>query len=95
VEEEEEEEEDQIEHNEMGGAGSTYGREVHIGFWRGNLRKRDHLGDPSVKWEDNIKKDLQEVGWGCVDQINMTQVAGSCKRGNEPSGSIICGEFLY
>ena len=23
--------------------------------------------------EDNIKMDLQGVGWGCVDWINMTQ----------------------
>jgi len=26
---------DEIEKNELGGAGSTYGREVNTGFWRG------------------------------------------------------------
>jgi hypothetical protein len=24
----------------------------------------DHLEDPRLRWEDNIKIDLQEVGWG-------------------------------
>ena len=34
----------------MGGVCSTYGGEicVYIGFWWGNLRERDHLGDPSL-----------------------------------------------
>jgi len=38
---------DQIEKNEMGGAGSTYGgrAEVHTEFLWGNLRERDHLED--------------------------------------------------
>jgi len=39
---------DQIEKNEIGGACSAYGGEVHTGFWWGNLRERDHLGDPDV-----------------------------------------------
>jgi hypothetical protein len=40
--------------------------------------------------------DLQEVGWGLdrVDVLRIKQVAGSCERGNEPSGSIKCREFL-
>jgi hypothetical protein len=34
----------------MGGACNTYGRrrELHTGFWYGNIRKRDHLEDPGV-----------------------------------------------
>jgi len=41
-------------------------------------------GRPRRRWEYNIKKGLQEV----------VQEAGTCKRGNEHSGSIKCGEFL-
>jgi hypothetical protein len=33
----------------MGWACSTYGGgEVYTGFWLGNLRERDHLGDPGI-----------------------------------------------
>jgi hypothetical protein len=34
----------------MGGACSTYGgkREVHTGFWWGDLREGDRFGDPGV-----------------------------------------------
>ena len=39
---------DQIEKNEMGGARSTYGREVNTRFSRGNLRKRYHVEDQDV-----------------------------------------------
>jgi hypothetical protein len=36
--------------------------EVHMGFWWGDVRERD-LGRPRRRWEDNIKMDLQDVGW--------------------------------
>jgi len=40
---------DKIEKNETGGACSTYGgEEASAGFWWGNLRLRDHLGDPGL-----------------------------------------------
>ena len=35
---------------------------------------------------------LQEVGCGVMDWIEL--VAGTCECGNEPSGSIKCGEFI-
>ena len=42
--------------------------------------------------------DLQEVGSGCMDWIDLAQdrgqVAGTCECGNERSGSIKCGEFF-
>jgi hypothetical protein len=31
------------------------------------------LGRPRLRWEDNIKMDLQEVGCGCMDWIKMAQ----------------------
>jgi hypothetical protein len=31
------------------------------------------LGRPRRRWEDNMKMDLREVGWGGVDWINLAQ----------------------
>ena len=40
---------EKIEKNGMGGACIVYGLgEVDIWFWWGNVRERDHLGDPGV-----------------------------------------------
>ena len=42
--------------------------------------------------------DLQEVGGGCGDWMELAQdrrqVADTCEYGDEPSGSKKCGEFL-
>ena len=46
--------------------------EVCTEFWLGNLRERD-LGRPRRRWEDNIKMDLQEVGGGCGDWMELAQ----------------------
>ena len=58
----------------MGGACSTYGGEESLtqGFGGENLRK-DSLGRPRRRWEDNIKIDLHEVGYGDVDWIELAQ----------------------
>jgi hypothetical protein len=47
----------------------VWGREeVWTGFWWGNLRERDHWGDPDV--DGRIR---QEVGGGCGDWMELAQ----------------------
>jgi hypothetical protein len=64
----------------------------------GKPKGRRPLERPRRRWEDNIKIDLREVGWEDVDWIDLAQDRdrwrGSCVYGDEPSGSIKCGEFL-
>jgi hypothetical protein len=51
----------------------VWGRgEVYTGFWWGNLKERDHLGDSGVDG-DNIKMDLQEAECGGMDWIELAQ----------------------
>jgi len=56
------------------------------------------LGRPRRRWEDNIKMNLQEVGCRGMDWIELAQDRDrelcTCECGNEPSGSMKCGEFL-
>jgi hypothetical protein len=56
------------------------GHVAHIGEGRcayrilvGRPEGRRPLGRPRRRWEDNIKMDLQEVGWKDVDWIDMAQ----------------------
>jgi hypothetical protein len=39
----------------------------------GKPEGRRPLDRPRRRWEDNIKMDLQAVGWGAVDWINLAQ----------------------
>jgi len=65
-------------------------RREGIGSWLGNQRERDHWGDLGVD------------GWIILGWISRRwdvgmwtgQVADACEYGNEPSGSMKCGEFL-
>jgi hypothetical protein len=47
-------------------------REVHTGFWWGDLREGHHLGDPGIDG-DNIKMDLQEVVWVSMNWIELAE----------------------
>jgi hypothetical protein len=71
------------------------------GVYRVLVRKPERkrpLGRPRHRWEENIKTNLQELGCGSTDWIELAQdigqVVGICECDNEPSGSIKCGEFL-
>jgi hypothetical protein len=76
----------------VGGACSTIGE--RRGVYRDLLGKPEGkrpLGIPRRLWEDNIIVDLQEMGWGHgldCSSSGQGQVAVSCKRCNQPSGSI-------
>ena len=56
------------------------------------------LGRPRRRWEDNNKMDLQEVGGGCGNWMELVQDRdrwrGTCEYGDEPSGSKNAGNFL-
>jgi hypothetical protein len=76
----------------------VWGRvKAYIRFWWGNLRERDHLGDPGVdgrimlrwifrKWNVGVRTGLSWLSRGKVE--------GTCECGNEHSGFMKCGELL-
>jgi len=60
----------------MGGACSVYGGEERKGVYRVLVGKPDvkrPLGRPRRRWEDNIKMDLQKVGFGGMDWVELAQ----------------------
>jgi hypothetical protein len=56
------------------------------------------LESPRLRWLDNIKMNLREIGWDDMDWIYLAQdrdqLAGSYEHGNEPSMCIKCWEVL-
>ena len=76
----------------------VWGREeVYTGFWWGNRRERNHLGDSGIdgrvilRW---IFRKWDVRAWTGSIRRRQGQVSGNCECGNEPLGSIKCGEFL-
>jgi hypothetical protein len=58
----------------MGGACSTQWSEMKfIRGFGGKTRRNETIRSPRRGWEDNIKMDLREVGWGGVGWINLVQ----------------------
>jgi len=45
---------------------------AYTGFGWGKPEGKRPLGRPRRRWEDNIKKDLQDVGWG-MDWTELAQ----------------------
>jgi hypothetical protein len=48
------------------------GRNVYRVLVRKAEGKRQ-LGRPRRRWENGIKMDLREIGWGCVEWIHLAQ----------------------
>jgi hypothetical protein len=70
--------------------------EINFTIAIANKGKRP-LGRPRRRWEDNIKMDLQEIGGGHRDWMELAQdrdMAGTCGYGEELSSSINAGNFL-
>ena len=58
----------------MDGACGTYGgRERRAQGFLGKPEGKRPLGRPRRRWEDNIKMDLEEVGRGCDDWMELGQ----------------------
>jgi hypothetical protein len=63
----------------------------------GKPEARRPLGRSRHRCEDNIKMDIQEMGW-CINWFDLAQDRDRwwalVNGGNEPSSSIKCGKFL-
>jgi hypothetical protein len=42
----------------------------------GKPEGKRQLGNPRRRWVDNIKIDLREIGWDCMDWIELAQDRG-------------------
>jgi len=79
-------------------ARSTYGerRNAYSVLLRNSEGKRP-LGRNRSTWEDNIKMDLQDVGWS-LDWINLHaqygQLYGSCEYCKDLPCFVKCGEYV-
>jgi hypothetical protein len=49
------------------------GGERRVKLFGGETRGKEITGKPKCRWEDNIKMDLQEVGCGGMDWIELAQ----------------------
>jgi hypothetical protein len=84
--------------NMMGGACISDGEgKACIGFWWGNRRERNHLGDPGLDGRIILRSIFKkwDVGvWTGLSWSRIVTGSGTCEYGNEPSGSVKFGEFL-
>jgi hypothetical protein len=58
----------------MGGACSTYGRnDKLIQNFGGKTRREEITRRPGLRWKDNIRTHLGEIGWEFVDWRHLAQ----------------------
>jgi hypothetical protein len=43
----------------------------------GESERNRPLGRPRHRWKNNIKMNFREIGWGCMDCIDLTQIGTS------------------
>jgi hypothetical protein len=64
----------------MGWACNTIGeRRGEYRVLVGKIEGKRPRGRPRRRWEDNIKMDLQEVGWVGMDWIDLAQDGDKCR----------------
>jgi hypothetical protein len=49
------------------------GREKSIQSFGGKAQRKSPLERPRHRWEDGIKMDRMEIGWGAVEWIHLAQ----------------------
>jgi hypothetical protein len=59
--------------DEMTGHADHMGRRNAYGILMGKPEGKRPLKRPRHRWEDNIKMDLREIGWGGMDWIDLAQ----------------------
>jgi hypothetical protein len=70
---------------------------VYTGVWWGNLSERDHLENPGVDGRIILRMIFRKWdvrAWTGSMWFRIEAGVGTCECGNEPSGSIKCGEFI-
>ena len=56
-----------------GGCGANGREERRVQGFGGETWGKRLLGRSRRRWEDNIKMDLEEMGFGCMDWIELAQ----------------------
>jgi hypothetical protein len=59
--------------------------------------ERDHLEDPDLDGRIILRRIFRKWNWGACTGLIWLKIeagGGTCKCGDEPSGSIKCGAFL-